>query len=56
MDVSFNDVLIWVDFIDDDLFGFRLGVIGDKSVWILDILNFFFLEEFEKRLVSIKEF
>ncbi len=54
-DASFNDASIWVDFTDDDPPGFRLGVIGDKSAWTLDTLNSSFLEEFEKRLVSIKE-
>ncbi|NET31427.1 MAG: hypothetical protein F6K19_05425 [Cyanothece sp. SIO1E1] len=52
-DASFNDASIWVDFTDDNPPGFRLGVIGDKSAWTLDTLNSSFLEEFEKRLVSI---
>lgn len=54
-DASFNDASIWVDFTDDDPPGFRLGVIGDKSAWTLDTLQSSFLEEFEKRLVSIEK-
>lgn len=54
-DASFNDASIWVDFTDDDPPGFRLGVIGDKDAWTLDTLNSSFMEEFEKRLISIKK-
>ena len=54
-DASFNDASIWVDFTDDDPPGFRLGVIGDKSAWTLDTLQSSFLEEFEKRMVSIEK-
>lgn len=54
-DANFNDASIWVDFTDDDPPGFRLGVIGDKSAWTLDTLKSSFMEEFEKRLVSIEK-
>ncbi len=32
-DVNYNDASIWVDFTDDDPRIFRLGVIGDLTVW-----------------------
>ncbi|WP_298540142.1 LamG-like jellyroll fold domain-containing protein [uncultured Aquimarina sp.] len=35
-DVSYNDASIWVDFTKDNPRDFRLGVIGDKTVWKKD--------------------
>ncbi len=32
-DVSYNDAAIWVDFTKENPRDFRLGVIGDRSVW-----------------------
>lgn len=53
-DANYNDASIWVDFTDEAPKDFRLGVIGDKAVWLLDTLNSPFKVEFEKRLVSVK--
>ncbi len=54
-DANYNDASIWVDFTDNDPPNFRLGVIGDKSVWSQDTLTSPVATVFEKRLVTIKE-
>ncbi len=52
-DANYNDASIWVDFTNDDPPNFRLGVIGDRSVWTLDTLNSSARVEFEKRVANV---
>lgn len=53
-DANFNDAALWVDFTDKAPRNFRLGVFGDKEVWMLDTLNSSGREAFDKRLVAVK--
>ncbi|MEQ9592963.1 MAG: LamG domain-containing protein [Cyclobacteriaceae bacterium] len=53
-DVNYNDASIWVDFTNENPRDFRLGVIGDLAVWSLDTLKTSNEEEFERRLVRVK--
>lgn len=53
-DANYNDASIWVDFTDGVFPDFRLGVIGDKSVWTLDTLNSPVKAVFDKRTVRVE--
>jgi len=53
-DVRYNDAAIWVDFTNENPRNFRLGVIGDKIKWEPDTVNTSASEEFERRLVTVK--
>ena len=54
-DVSYDDAAIWVDFTKENPRDFRLGVIGDKDIWLKDTLDMPYDDAFEKRLVRVKE-
>lgn len=53
-DVNYNDAAIWVDFTQENPRDFRLGVIGDKDVWLKDTLTTAQDTLFEHRLVRVK--
>lgn len=53
-DVNYNDASIWLDFTQENPRDFRLGVFGDLIEWSKDTVDTSQEEEFERRLVRVK--
>lgn len=53
-DVGYNDASVWVDFTRDSIRQFRLGVIGDLSVWNPDTIPPNDNPAYNERLVWVK--
>lgn len=54
-DVNYDDASIWVDFTKENPRDFRLGVFGDKAVWVKDTLTIPRDTLMEKRFVRVKD-